>query len=44
MVSVPPKIVISGLTKQFQAAGDAVQALDGCDIEIAEGEFVTIVL
>ena len=43
MVSVPPKIVISGLTKQFQAAGDAVQALDGCDIEIAEGEFVTIV-
>jgi NitT/TauT family transport system ATP-binding protein len=38
-----PKIVIDGLAKQFQTGDTTVQALDRCTIDIAEGEFVSIV-
>ena len=40
---MPLKIAVRGLTKRFHAGGADVQALDGCSIDIAEGEFVTIV-
>jgi NitT/TauT family transport system ATP-binding protein len=43
VVSPGPRIAIRGLAKQFQAGGAKVDALDGCTIDIAEGEFVTIV-
>ena len=42
-VSAQPKIAIRGLAKQFQTAKATVNALDGCTIDVAEGEFVTIV-
>jgi NitT/TauT family transport system ATP-binding protein len=42
-MSEPPKIAIRGLAKRFRAGGTDIQALDGCSIDIAEGEFVTIV-
>jgi NitT/TauT family transport system ATP-binding protein len=42
-VNATPKIAIRGLVKQFHAASGTVDALAGCDIDIAEGEFVTIV-
>ncbi len=38
-----PKIAILGLSKIFESAAGAVQALDGVDLSVAEGEFVTIV-
>ena len=37
------KIAIQGLGKRFQAARATVEALAGCSIDVAEGEFVTIV-
>ena len=39
----PAKIVISGVTKRFQRRGDSFLALSAVDLDIAEGEFVSIV-
>ncbi|TFZ02595.1 ABC transporter ATP-binding protein [Ramlibacter henchirensis] len=42
-VSAGTKIAVRGLAKQFQAGAATVSALEGCSIDVAEGEFVTIV-
>lgn len=43
-MSVPAKISIRGVTKTYRSARDEeVRALDGASIDIAAGEFVTIV-
>lgn len=38
-----PKMEIRGVTKRFQTRSGDVVAVDGCDLTIAPGEFVTIV-
>jgi NitT/TauT family transport system ATP-binding protein len=40
---VPPKISIQGLRKEFRTGGLAVEALDECNFEVGEGEFICIV-
>jgi NitT/TauT family transport system ATP-binding protein len=42
-VDAPARVAIQGLTKQFHTARGTVDALGGCTIDIAEGEFVTMV-
>jgi NitT/TauT family transport system ATP-binding protein len=39
----PPKLVVSGLRKEFRARRGTLLALDGADLAIAENEFVTLV-
>ncbi len=38
-----PKILVEHVSKTFDSADDAVKALDGVDLQIADGEFVSIV-
>ncbi|HEV3012287.1 MAG TPA: ATP-binding cassette domain-containing protein, partial [Actinomycetota bacterium] len=33
----------SGLAKRFESRGEGVQALDGLDLEVADGEFVSVI-
>ncbi|ADU50607.1 ABC transporter related protein [Thermaerobacter marianensis DSM 12885] len=42
-MSVPWKIRIRGLRKEFVAGRRVIAALDGIDLEVAEGEFVCLV-
>jgi NitT/TauT family transport system ATP-binding protein len=37
------KLVVSGLTKRYQARSGAVTALDQLDLQVGEGEFVSVV-
>jgi NitT/TauT family transport system ATP-binding protein len=38
-----PKLVIRGLVKRYAGRGDAVLALDGVDLDVADGGFVSLV-
>ena len=39
----PPKLAIRGLVKRYSGRGDAVLALDGVDLDVADGGFVSLV-
>jgi NitT/TauT family transport system ATP-binding protein len=41
--SVPAKLVIDGVTKDFQARGKVVRALDHISLQVNEGDFVCLV-
>jgi len=38
-----PAIVVSGVEREFQISGGAVRALDGIDLTLTKGEFVSVV-
>ncbi|NHN54283.1 ABC transporter ATP-binding protein [Calidifontibacter sp. DB0510] len=40
--AVQPRVRVSGVTKVFRQAGTPVVALDGIDLEVGAGEFVTV--
>jgi NitT/TauT family transport system ATP-binding protein len=43
MTGQAAKLMVSGLTKRYQARSGAVTALDRLDLHVAEGEFVSVV-
>jgi ABC-type nitrate/sulfonate/bicarbonate transport system ATPase subunit len=42
-VSQPVRLKASGLAKRFESRSGHVQALDGLDLEVAGGEFVSVI-
>ncbi|MDQ2756516.1 MAG: ABC transporter ATP-binding protein, partial [Actinomycetota bacterium] len=39
---MPPAVRLRGLRKEFTSAGRTVSAVDGVDLDIADGEFLTL--
>ncbi|MDB6001563.1 MAG: nitrate/sulfonate/bicarbonate transporter ATP-binding protein, partial [Rhizobacter sp.] len=41
--AAPTKISVQGLSKRFRSGSQSVAALDRCDFDVREGEFICIV-
>jgi ABC-type nitrate/sulfonate/bicarbonate transport system ATPase subunit len=43
MADRPIRLQVTGLAKRFESSEGSVQALDGLDLEVADGEFVSVI-